>query len=209
MKRKEIKRIIFAVLICFFVLLVFSRLHIVVGQKIMDEPIGVIDGQRSYVYANEIYNGVVSSDLKEKTHGDRVLECINIYSKEAQVYYYNASGEDNVISTEEIMDGLEWMLENDIRKVNISLSSKNYSKEMEEWISLHRNQIQVYASYNNLKNSFDYPAMYSHVIGSGSENIEYKEGDKKYRGNVVVFLPKMKVYSGNSFLSLITMLESE
>ena len=80
---------------------------------------------------------------------------------------------------------------------------------MEEWIALHRNQIQVYASYNNLKNSYDYPAMYSHVIGSGSENIEYKECDKKYRGNVVVFLPKMKVYSGNSFLSLITMLESE
>lgn len=41
------------------------------------------------------------------------------------------------------------MLSNSIRKVNISLSSKQYSKDLEDWIFQNKDSIQIYASYNN------------------------------------------------------------
>lgn len=74
------------------------------------------------------------------------------------------------------------MLSNNISKVNISLTSKQYSKDLENWISQNKDSVQIYASYNNLLNSYDYPAMYDNVIASGSNNnINLKAIDRYYK----------------------------
>lgn len=84
---------------------------------------------------------------------------------DVSIAYFDACDEFGKINTERIITGLEWMKENDIKYVNISLSGNRYSEELENWLE-DNPDIHVYASYNNNKNSFDYPAMYDGVIGS-------------------------------------------
>ena len=52
--------------------------------------------------------------------------------------------------------------------------------------------------------------MYKSVIGSGKRNgITYKNIDKTYRNNNVLIISKkgLRLYKGNSFLSLISILD--
>ena len=83
---------------------------------------------------------------------------------------------------------------------------------METWIK-ENNDMTVYCSYNNKLNSLaDYPAMYSGVIASGSDNkIKYKDIDMHYDSNKIILINKngLKFFEGNSFLSLYTMLDKE
>ena len=96
-----------------------------------------------------------------------------------------------------------------IREVNISLSSKENNADLDKWISEHKSEIKIYASFNNLKNSYDYPAMLPGVVASGVNPLEYKEGDILYKKNRFIFLPSFKKFEGNSFLSLVSMIEDE
>lgn len=80
------------------------------------------------------------------------------------IYYFDSRTENDKITADSIISGLEWMKSNDVKYVNISLSSKKKSEELSNWISDNKDTISVYASYNNLTQSFDYPAMYDDVI---------------------------------------------
>lgn len=53
-----------------------------------------------------------------------------------------------------------------------------------------------------------YPAMYENVISSGSNDcVGYKNEDYLYSSSNIVILPKFKQYKGNSFLSIVTMVD--
>ncbi len=70
--------------------------------------------------------------------------------------------------------------------------------------------ITIYSSYNNKTNSLDYPSMYENVIGSGyKKEIEYKDIDMLYKSNRIIIIPKFNLYSGTSYLSLFTMLNTK
>ena len=68
---------------------------------------------------------------------------------------------------------------------------------------------QIYASYSNLKNSIDYPAMYQNVIGCGyAKGALNKAIDNMYKSNrIIVWNNGLAYYKGNSYLSLYTMLK--
>ena len=68
---------------------------------------------------------------------------------------------------------------------------------------------QIYASYSNLKNSIDYPAMYQNVIGCGYAKGELNKAiDNMYKSNrIIVWNNGLAYYKGNSYLSLYTMLK--
>lgn len=97
-----------------------------------------------------------------------------------------------------------------VKKINISLSSKIYSDDLQNWVSEHQD-IKIFASYNNKINTYDYPAMYEGVVASGKYNdvIKFKENDVKYNSMDIIGIFSLKKYSGNSFLSLISMFENE
>lgn len=174
------------------------------------EIYGLIDTSLTMKYDNMVINQFNMDDEPTKTHGDKMISFIRKLSPKSKIYYYDASDETGDISTYSIIEGLEWMISNDISKVNISLSSKEYSEELENWIQNHKDEIQIFASYNNQLNTFDYPAMYDHVIASGSdENIGYKENDKGYSSDLVLLTTNFKIYRGNSYLSIVTMVQSE
>ena len=168
--------------------------------------IGIIDGPITKISGRFVsYN---SSDFSsQKTHGDMLIKFARALNEEVKIYYFNANNSSGKIDTEGIMHGLNWMDQHDVKKINISLSSKVKSAEFQDWISNHR-EIKVFASYNNLLNSIDYPAMYMGVYGSGTKTkIKYKDIDKVYRSDEIVILPDLfHVYKGNSYLSLLSTL---
>jgi hypothetical protein len=172
--------------------------------------IGIIDGSLSGVSEKVNIIEASTKQSRQKTHGDKLIAFANAYTKGAlSIFYYDAMDDNMYITSEKIIDGLEWMIRNRIGYVDISLSTKVYSKSLDHWISGHKNQIRVFASYNNLRNTKDYPAMYKDVTASGYDNgIRYRAQDYRYQSNVIVLLPGMEQYKGNSFLSVMTMIDS-
>lgn len=131
---------------------------------------GIIDGSLNVEHGNVLETNSIVGNADTILHGDTVLEFIERILPASSVYYYNAEYE-GIISTDTILEGLEWMLDRKVDCVAISLSGKRYSEELEKWITSHSDDVKVYASYNNLLNTFDYPAQYEKVIGVGTNEI--------------------------------------
>ena len=163
--------------------------------------IGIIDGSLSKPH-NNVKNITYSNDTCEKKHGDMLLDFIEKYDKHTKVAYYNAE-KNGKISSKSIIDGLNWMLDNNISCICISLSSSYYSNELQDWLHQNASVVKVYASYNNTPNTFDYPAQYTDVIGVGSNpEIAYKNVDIKYRSSKVIIINHgIFFFDGNSYLA--------
>lgn len=172
-----------------------------------NQTIGVIDGDLSFDNANIVITNIdYTFSGEQKKHGDYLLNFIERVS-DASIAYFDACDEFGKINTERIIIGLEWMKENGIKYVNISLSGNRYSEELENWLK-DNPDINVYASYNNNKNSFDYPAMYDEVVGSSVDGgLVKSEKDKVYSSNKIVLDYDFKnIYEGNSFLSVLSLM---
>lgn len=191
-----------AVLMLLVFYLMFFEYRIVF--KVKDyRKIGIIDGAYTTVFDNVNYNTEPKENNGELTHGDYMLEFLNNSSENIEAYYYDASSEEGKINTENILSALEYLKQKEVEVINMSISSKYYSADIESWIK-DNSHIKVFASYNNLINSIDYPAMYEEVYGSGKKvDIEFKDKDYTYFTNKVIVFPHLsKVYEGNSYLSL-------
>ena len=119
-----------------------------------------------------------------------------------------ADNDSSIITEDNIINGLNWMKENGVEYVNISLSSRKKCANLQKWIN-HNKDIKVYCCYNNKLNSFDYPAMCKNVIASGSlSKVKYKKCDRKYRSQEIIVFSGKKIqkFKGNSFLSIETIL---
>lgn len=176
-----------------------------------NKTFGIIDGSLFNKHNNITkIHSAISNVVSSKQHGDNVLEFLNNVAPNVPFFYYNAEI-DGEITSENIIDGLQWMVESNVDCVAISLSSKCYSEELENWISHNSDKIEIYASYNNTLNSFDYPAQYESVIGVGtSEVVNSKDIDVLYKSNnIIVMSFGIKRYSGNSYLTPYTMLKRE
>ena len=171
---------------------------------------GLIDTNLTTKYTGLVVYQTQSNIKHSKTtHGDKMVNFIKKIAPNSNIYYYDATDENGEIKTKNIIDGLEWMINNNIKKVNISLSSKEYNETLETWLKVHRDNIQVFASYNNQLNTFDYPAMYDYVIGSGNgKKIFYKDIDQIYKSDLILINKKLKLYRGNSYLSIVTMVSN-
>lgn len=151
------------------------------------------------------YNNIIySSDAfsVQETHGDQLIKFSNCKNFSGEIFYYAAVDNNGKITNTSIIEGLEWMLKNNVYYVNISLSSKKYSEKLENWILEHPN-VKIYCSYNNQENTFDYPALYEMTIASGSsKKINYKKNDVRYRTNLIlIYNDGLHWFKGNSFLS--------
>lgn len=171
--------------------------------------LGIIDGNLSMSHKN-IFNSVNVLTEKEKQHGDLVLFFMEKYDSNVKIAYYDAEKNDK-ITTESLIAGLNWMIDNKVNCVCISLSSAYYSEELETWINKHHEEITIYASYSNLYNTVDYPAQYANVIGVGSgSRVAYKENDTKYRTNKILLIRNgIYLFNGNSYLAPMQMVSDK
>ena len=204
------KLLLFFIILITVGLLVFhvSSTYLFVSSKncVVHEPIGIIDGSLSAAHEN-ITLGNVETYVDTETHGDLMLRFAGHFSVD-QLYYYDATI-DGTITSETIIAGLDWMKSHGVKYVNISLSSKNYSEELNAWITANKDIVTVYASYNNIAQSADYPAMYENVIGSGTDQrFVNAEKDRLYHSsNIIVDGKFHNVFCGNSYLTIWTMLQ--
>lgn len=175
------------------------------------EKIGIIDGVSNLdVEGVNFSESNRSKSSNSSTHGDYMIRFVKQINPNINIYYFDATDNDGKISLNKILEGLEWMKANNISRVNMSLSTTSNEEELQKWISRNQEEITIYASYNNLVNSLDYPAMYKGVIASGCDDrrVTYKSTDKcYYNNNVVLSNDLFNVYRGNSYLSLLTLLQ--
>lgn len=210
MKKKKNILLVFVLLIVLIISLYANNIFIVPINKNSNRSLGIIDGSLFNKHNNitEIHS-TISNVVSSKQHGDYILEFLSNVAPNISFFYYNAEigGE---ITSDNIIDGLQWMADLNVDCVTISLSSKHYSEELENWISNNSDKIEIYASYNNTLNSFDYPAQYESVIGIGTfEVVNSKNINILYKSNnIIVISSGLKRYSGNSYLTPYTMLKS-
>ncbi len=99
------------------------------------------------------------------------------------------------------------MIENDIKYVNINLSSKYYSKNLEDFINKNKDKLIIVSSASNLRNTLDYPSMYDNISSVGVKNNTNEKYLKiGYRTNKILILGKnlsVNYYNGNSFLAIV------
>lgn len=175
----------------------------------INEKIGIIDGtlENENIQGNVILNTSSIVDKNYSSHGTDMIEFLNALDFEGEIYYFSIDNFAAEKATDEIITALEWMKKQGVKKVNLSYSSKRYSRELEMWINNNVDNISIYASYNNLMNTNDYPAMYKNVIGSGYiDKVSYGNKDVCYTSNDILVVLKGKIYRGTSYLSLYTML---
>lgn len=187
--------------------IILYQFNCVGTQEFSTEKIGIIDDSLNNLsFDNRV---IYNSDLfqRKNSHGQELIRYLRLRGYTGEIYYYTAQDKNGKINSNAILDGLNWMKENNITNVNISLSSKKKNQELENWIREHE-EMQIFSSYNNEDNSLDYPAMYEQVVASGSsQNIEYKENDRRYTSNRILLWNRgIHYFEGNSFLSLETLL---
>lgn len=166
--------------------------------------IGIIDDSLSFAHGNVVMSNKTLTEIDEiKSHGDNMLEFLIAYAPNVKVYYYDATNEEGVINTGNMILAFEWLMKQDVSIIVAGLSSNYYSEELKNYLQENQNNFYVYASYNNLEQSIDYPAMYPTVIGCGKTRSTAKSNDMLYRTSKIILLSmKPKLYNGNSFLSL-------
>jgi len=202
------KRKVFITIIVILIIILILRSYCnTITKTDCTTVIGIIDTELTKDYNNVIYSSANIINTNKKTHGDLLIQFLGNCQDNLQIYYFNACYDNKKINSKKIIEGLEWMRQHNVNRINISLSSKQQNNELREWLLVHKD-IKIFASYNNRLNSSDYPAMYDTVIGSGSDNkVKYKRIDVKYKSNKIIILHNgIHYYKGNSFLSLLSML---
>lgn len=109
---------------------------------------GIIDGNLYSNHTNikKTNNEFINNSIEKKQHGDLILDFMENIAPSYSFYYYNAE-QNNSITDDSIIEGLNWMIASNVDCVSISLSSKSYSKKLENWIAINSNKICIYASY--------------------------------------------------------------
>lgn len=187
----------------------FNNTVILTDSKAVNtQKFGLIDGDLSYSHKNVTNMDEIDVEQSKKaSHGDSILEFLQSWRPSFSFYYYD-SEENGIISSENLIDGLEWMIENGVEYVSISYSGKYESEELKDWINKHSDEITIYASYNNYSNTLDYPAMYKKVIGVGC-NVTKKK-DVSVRNNRLIVCDGISLfrYQGNSYMAPYIMIKN-
>lgn len=187
----------FISILLLIILFVTIKNHILIVYPIEKSfNIGIIDGLLSEDIINS--NNITSIekyydtfDTTTNTHGDNLLQFIKSFAPNAKIYYYNAYTKEGNISSDSIISGLEWMKENKVDIINISLSTKICSEKLQNVISNNISEYKIYSSFNNKINSYDYPAMFENVFGVGVPNkINLNYIDYKFKSNKIFVFGK-------------------
>lgn len=166
--------------------------------------VGIIDAHFNKTSKIELANKYIAIQYQDN-HGDKLIEFAKRYSPNIKIFYYDACDYSGNITDELIIDGLNWMIKNDVFYINLSISSKTYSSKLQKYINENKHKFFIVSSFNNRENTFDYPAMYENVYGVGLKNKSNKDYIKKtFKSNKIVLVDDKKIsfFHGNSFLSL-------
>lgn len=208
MKQKKIYILIIIIVITIPLAVAASKFVYVKSTDYCE--IGLIDGKLGSFDPGVVHK-ISKQDISNldilSTHGEEMLGFVDNYCNNYSVYYYDASDEFNQLKTTLIIDGLNKLEDTKVKNINLSFSGQLHSPQLEQ--KLASSSKTIFASYNNLPNSMDFPAMYDSVIGVGVKNvIDYTENDVTYNNNILIINNNyFNRYTGNSYLSLLESLK--
>ena len=197
------KKFIYITIIIILIIYLLKNNIIIVIPKNKEVTIGIIDFGN--VNNKNKLLGCYCNDSYLFGHGNEMVEFAYLYNEDLNIFYYDATI-DGKIKDSEIANGIKWMMDRGVNIINISLSSKKNSEILLNTINefIDRGGI-IFASYNNKKSTYDFPAQYDRVKGIGKKEVlKTKEEDRLFNTNkIIIFNKSFKIYEGNSYLSII------
>lgn len=164
------KRIIY---ICtFIVVLIVSLVAISSIMSQLDTnrvKVGVVDTNMSedYMLQYDICNimNATESIINNTTHADMVVDVIKKQDDNCEIYLANVLNDENTGNISNVIKALDWLKENEVDVVCMSLTTFEDSEQLQTAISdAQCNGIIVVAACLNYSNEITYPAMYDNVI---------------------------------------------
>jgi len=151
------------------------------------------------------YNFIDNIDTTEDLngHGTQVVGIISSIDNtiglagiapKAQIYPLKILDDKGRSKVNKVIEALDWCIENNIDLINLSFSTNILNSELFEKINeVSDSGIIVVASYSNLNNTYDYPAMYNNVIG-----VKATKAKKIIVNNDIVYAYGNKVVTTNN-----------
>lgn len=158
-----------------------------------------IAGGKSFISGRSSYND-------DNGHGTHVAGIIGAQSNKigtigvaprAKIYALKALGKDGLGYSSDIIEAINWSIENKMDIINLSLGSDNPSYPLEEAIKRATNAgIVVVAATGNESGPVGYPAKYNNVIGVSALKSNTSLASFSNRGSgVTVAAPGQGIYS--------------
>ncbi|WP_155988634.1 S8 family serine peptidase [Paenibacillus massiliensis] len=127
-----------------------------------------------------------------------------------ELYSVKVIGMDGKGYASNIINGLNWAIENNIKVINMSFVGNEYSESLHEAIQLAREHgiLIIAAAGNNGKgeNTMGYPALYPEVVAVGSVNQSHKRSTFSSTGNELDIVAPgsvtLSTYSHDSYKTL-------
>jgi subtilisin family serine protease len=132
--------------------------------------VSIIDGEKTYNDENghgTNVAGVISSQINN--------EGIIGTAPEVNLYAIKVINSQGIGRYSDIIEGIEWAIDNNINIINMSFGGDQYSKILEEAINMaYENNILIIAASGNNggENTITYPAKYQNVIAVGAVDKE-------------------------------------
>ncbi len=132
LKRKFVKIVSIIILLIIVVGIIVNNSFVFANSvsDMTNSRIGILDGRLSfepkYVLLSD--NTIINED--GYTHGDKMISFAKEYCNNLDIYYYDITDKNNEITNDNIINGLNWMVKNNILKVNLSFSTKIYSYDL-------------------------------------------------------------------------------
>lgn len=113
-------------------------------------------------------------------HGTSVSGIIKNIVPNAEIYSVKVLDSDNKAQLSKVVEGIYWCIENDIKVINMSFGTLQYSKILEQAVdAAYKAGIVMVASAGNKgEQGVDYPAAFENVISVGAVD---SHGEKQKR----------------------------
>lgn len=150
------------------------------------------------------------STVDENGHGTSIIGVISAAENEigllgaapeAAVYSLKVMDKSGLGNISNIINAIEWCIQNDIDIINMSFGTNTYSKALEETInSAYESGILLIAAAGNngqsTKDNVQFPAAYNHVVAVSAIDKENKVEEFSSRGEAIdLCAPGVEVYT--------------
>lgn len=199
---KHLKKIIISIACLVLILLISNTLtHKPVDLSIYsgnNVKVAIIDTKVNFTKINYTKEKTEINFISEaeatSDHGTNIAKIILDTAPNVSLISLAAFDEEGNGQVDDVINALEWCYNNNVDIVNMSFSFTIPNDELEAEIKkLNDKDILLVASYNNLKNTYDYPAMYENVFGAKSSD----NNDIKVSNNII-YVPSTEL-DGNSY----------
>lgn len=117
-------------------------------------------------------------------HGTSVSGIIQNIVPNAEIYSVKVLDSDNKTELSKVVKGIYWCIENDIKVINMSFGTLQYSKILEQAVNdaYKAGIIMVASAGNKGEQGIDYPAAFQNVISVGAVDSQGKKTEESSNG---------------------------